>query len=86
MSGDGLSVKVIGGKGSSVGGEVVAAYAVDEHQLELRLRIPSDWPLHMIELHDERKVGVEQKRWRAWMMGLQQTIWFRVCSLSSNCS
>lgn len=73
-----MSVKVIGGGGSGVGGEVVAAYSVDEHQLELRLRIPSDWPLHKMEVRDEKRVGVDENRWRAWVLGVQQTIWTHV--------
>lgn len=78
LSGEGLTVKVIGGGGSGVGGEVVAAYSVDEYQLELRLRIPSDWPLHKIEARDEKRVGVDENRWRAWVLGVQQTIWTHV--------
>ncbi|KAG7441328.1 uncharacterized protein BT62DRAFT_937246 [Guyanagaster necrorhizus] len=55
--------------------EVVASYLVDEHQLEMKLRIPTDWPLHKIEVKDMKRIGVDEKRWRAWMLGVQQTIW-----------
>ena len=78
LTGEGLSVKVIGGSSTSGGGEVVASYAVDEHQLEIRLRIPGDWPLHKIEVRDEKLVGVDEKRWRAWVLAVQQTIWVHV--------
>lgn len=66
-----LTVKVASG----VVNEVTALYSVDEQQLEIRLRIPSDWPLHRIEIRDTRKIGVDDNRWRAWILGVQQTIW-----------
>ncbi|KAF8624962.1 hypothetical protein AX15_005604 [Amanita polypyramis BW_CC] len=55
--------------------EVVAAYAVDEHQLEIKLKIPGDWPLHKIEVKDVKRVGVDEHRWRAWILAVQQSIW-----------
>lgn len=70
---DSLKIKVA----SSVN-EVVASYLVDEHQLEIKLKIPTDWPLHKIELRDVKKVGVDDNRWRAWIFGVQQTIWAQV--------
>ncbi|KAJ2933069.1 hypothetical protein H1R20_g4020, partial [Candolleomyces eurysporus] len=70
LSGEGMTVKVVGGNS-----EVVAAYVVDDHQLEIKLKIPADWPLHRIEVRDEKRVGVDEKRWRAWVLAVQQTIW-----------
>lgn len=55
--------------------EVSVSYLVDEHQLEIKLKIPSDWPLHKIEIKDVKRVGVDENRWRAWIFGIQQTIW-----------
>ncbi|KAK0452099.1 uncharacterized protein EV420DRAFT_1273820 [Desarmillaria tabescens] len=55
--------------------EVVASYLVDEHQLEMKLKIPTDWPLHKIEVKDIKRIGVDEQHWRAWMLGVQQTIW-----------
>ncbi|KAJ3932590.1 MAG: hypothetical protein NXY57DRAFT_1072227 [Lentinula lateritia] len=66
-----LTVKVASGAVN----EVTASYLVDEQQLEIRLRIPGDWPLHRIEIRDTKKVGVDDNRWRAWILGVQQTIW-----------
>ncbi|KAF9258177.1 hypothetical protein L218DRAFT_964691 [Marasmius fiardii PR-910] len=65
-----LTIKVA----SSVN-EVAAAYSVDEHQLEIKIRIPNDWPLHRIEIRDTKMVGVDEKRWRAWILAVQQTMW-----------
>lgn len=75
-----LSVKIIStsGSGGGPGSEVLASYLVDEHQLEIRIRIPSDWPLHRVEVKDVKRVGVDENRWRAWVLGVQQTIWAHV--------
>ena len=67
-----------GGSSGGVGGEVLVNYSVDEHQLEIRIRIPSDWPLHKVEVKDVKRVGVDENRWRAWVLGVQQTIWAHV--------
>ncbi|KAM6492444.1 hypothetical protein JOM56_012168 [Amanita muscaria] len=55
--------------------EVTAGYAVDDHELEIKLKIPVDWPLHKIEVKDVKRVGVEEHRWRAWILAVQQSIW-----------
>ncbi|KAF9556293.1 hypothetical protein CPC08DRAFT_820566 [Agrocybe pediades] len=70
LADDNLSIKV-----APAVNEVVAAYSVDEHQLEIRLKVPGDWPLHKIEVRDVKRVGVDENRWRAWVLGVQQTIW-----------
>ncbi|TCD68845.1 hypothetical protein EIP91_009559 [Steccherinum ochraceum] len=56
--------------------EVTASYAVDEYQLELKITLPSDWPLHSIEIQDKR-IGVSEDRWRAWILGVRQILTFR---------
>ena len=58
--------------------EVVASYLVDEHQLDIKFKIPFDWPLHRVEVKDVKIVGVEEKKWRAWVLGVQQTLYAHV--------
>ena len=58
--------------------EITASYTVDEYELEIRLKLPSDWPLHTIEIKDAKRVGVNEDRWRAWILGVQQILTFRV--------
>lgn len=58
--------------------EVTAAYTVDEHQLEMKMKIPADWPLHKIEMRDVKTVGVDDRRWKSWMLAVQQVLWFQV--------
>ena len=57
--------------------EVTASYTVDEYQLELKISLPSDWPLHSIDIQDKR-IGVSEDRWRAWILGVRQILTFRV--------
>lgn len=79
LADDNMSVKV-----AAAVNEVLASYLVDEHQLEIKLKIPPDWPLHKIEVKDLKRVGVDNDRWRAWILAVQQTIWSHVSQLLSN--
>lgn len=54
--------------------EVVATYTVDEHPMEIAIKIPSDYPLHGIEVRDIKRVGVSEAQWRAWLLAVQQLI------------
>lgn len=65
-------------KVSSALNEVVASYLVDEHHLEIKVKFPSDWPLHKIEIKDMKRIGVDENRWRAWILAVQQTVWSHV--------
>ncbi|GBE89079.1 hypothetical protein SCP_1500820 [Sparassis crispa] len=64
-------------KTASVVSEVTAAYIVDEYQLEITVKLPSDYPLHGIEIKDTKRLGVAEERWRAWVLGVQQILSFR---------
>ncbi|CAO1626845.1 unnamed protein product [Jaminaea pallidilutea] len=63
-----MSIKVLGSN------EVVATYTVDEHPMEIGVRIPPDYPLHGVEVRDIRRVGVSEAQWRAWLLAVQQLI------------
>ncbi|CAL1708694.1 unnamed protein product [Somion occarium] len=76
LTDENLTVKV-----ASAVNEVTASYAVDEYQLELKLKLPVDWPLHNIEVKDTARVGVTEDRWRAWILGVQQILSFRSGSI-----
>ncbi|KAH9988778.1 hypothetical protein BJV74DRAFT_459602 [Russula compacta] len=70
LNAENLTVKV-----ASAVNEVTAAYNVDEHQLELTLKIPSDWPLQRVTVKDSKRIGVPENRWRGWLLGVQQIVW-----------
>ncbi|KAI6158556.1 hypothetical protein EDD17DRAFT_1622088 [Pisolithus thermaeus] len=65
-----LSIKV-----SSALNEVTASYMVDEQALELAIRMPNDWPLHRLEVHDTKRVGISDEKWKAWVVGVEQIVW-----------
>ncbi|KAI0360435.1 hypothetical protein OH77DRAFT_1418351 [Trametes cingulata] len=76
LSGENVTIKV-----ASAVNEVTAGFTVDEQQLELTVKLPSDWPLHTIEVKDSKHVGVPDDRWRAWELGVQQILTFRSGSI-----
>ena len=59
--------------------EVTGVFTVDEQQLEIILKIPTDWPLHGIEVKESKRVGVTENRWRGWLLGTQQIVMYQVC-------
>lgn len=52
--------------------EIVASYLVDEQQMEIALHLPSDYPLHAIEVKDVRRVAVQENKWRTWLLNVNQ--------------
>ncbi|WFC97190.1 hypothetical protein MBRA1_003856 [Malassezia brasiliensis] len=54
--------------------EVVATYTVDEHPMEIGVRLPADFPLHGVEIRDLKRVGVSEAQWRAWLLAVQQML------------
>lgn len=73
LADDNMTIKV-----AAAVNEVLASYLVDGHQLEIKLKIPPDWPLHKVEVRDLKRVGVDNDRWRAWILAVQQMIWSSV--------
>ncbi|KZT00638.1 uncharacterized protein LAESUDRAFT_708574 [Laetiporus sulphureus 93-53] len=61
--------------------EVTASYAVDENHLEITVKLPSDYPLHGIEVSENQRIGVPEHRWRSWVLGVQQILTFRSGSI-----
>lgn len=54
--------------------EVKAVYVVDEQNMEIGIRLPSEFPLQGVEVKDVRKVGVTDAQWRAWLLAVQQVV------------
>lgn len=54
--------------------EVSLAFTVDEQQMEIVVKLPTDFPLHGVEVRDVRRVGVAENKWRAWIFGVQQVV------------
>jgi E3 ubiquitin-protein ligase listerin len=54
--------------------EVNTTYTIDEDQIKMTLKIPPDWPLHVIEVRGVKKVGVKEDRWQSWISGVRQVV------------
>ena len=54
--------------------EVIATYVVDEHPMEIGVKIPADFPLHGVEIRDIQRVGITEAKWRSWLLAVQQLI------------
>lgn len=74
LSGENWSVRV-----ASATNEVTFAFLVDEQQMDIGIRLPTDYPLHSVEVKDLRRVGVDERRWRSWLLGVQQVVTSQVC-------
>jgi len=64
-----MDVKVI-----PVHREVNTRYTIDENEIKMSLKIPPDWPLHVIEVRGVKKVGVKEDRWKSWISGVRQVV------------
>ncbi|KAF9652581.1 hypothetical protein BDM02DRAFT_3088924 [Thelephora ganbajun] len=69
LSDEKMEVKVI-----PVHREVNTTYTIDENEIKMSLKIPADWPLHVIEVRGIKKVGVKEDRWKSWISGVRQVV------------
>lgn len=54
--------------------EVSATYRVDEQNMQIVIRLPSNYPLRQIDVESVQKVGVSDKQWRGWMFSVAAVI------------
>ncbi|KAI9274250.1 hypothetical protein BY458DRAFT_555169 [Sporodiniella umbellata] len=54
--------------------EVTAKYVVDEQDMQIAIKLPSNYPLRQIEVEGVQKVGVNDKQWRGWMFSITAVI------------
>lgn len=69
LSGENWAIKV-----SSATNEVAAAFTVDDQEMEIVIKLPADYPLHGVEVKEVRRLGVEENRWRGWLLAVQQIV------------
>ncbi|CEP18758.1 hypothetical protein [Parasitella parasitica] len=55
-------------------GEVTATYRVDEQNMQIAIKMPSNFPLRQIDVEGIQKVGVNDKQWRGWMFAVAAVI------------
>jgi hypothetical protein len=54
--------------------EVTATYRVDEQNMQIAIKLPSNFPLRQIDVEGIQKVGVNDKQWRGWMFAVAAVI------------
>lgn len=70
---DKLQVKI-----SNKAKEVNVTYEVDEQAMQILIRLPGAYPLHLAIVEGVRRVGVPGKQWRSWLIITQGVIAFSV--------
>ncbi|KAI8329266.1 hypothetical protein EDC96DRAFT_452486 [Choanephora cucurbitarum] len=61
-------------KTSKGANEVTATYRVDEQNMQIAIKLPSNFPLRQIDVEGVQKVGVNDKQWRGWMFAVSAVI------------
>ncbi|KAI8637415.1 hypothetical protein BD408DRAFT_424529 [Parasitella parasitica] len=58
-------------------GEVTATYRVDDQNMQIAIKMPSNFPLRQIDVEGVQKVGVNEKQWRGWMFAVAAVIGYQ---------
>ncbi|KAI9674183.1 MAG: hypothetical protein M1817_002001 [Caeruleum heppii] len=66
-----MSVKV-----SKNAKEVTASYEVDEQTMQIVIKLPGTFPLRQAVVEGVNRVGVDEKKWRSWLINTQGVITF----------
>ncbi|CCU74310.1 RING zinc finger protein [Blumeria hordei DH14] len=63
--------------------EVSASYEIDEMVMEIRIRIPEDFPLGLVQIESVSRVGISEQKWNSFIMTTHGIINFSVRSIST---
>jgi len=66
---DALSIKI-----NQVTNEVKASYLIDEQNLVISFKLPSNYPLNNVEVIGVSRVGITEQKWKQWIMSTQHVI------------
>ncbi len=58
--------------------EVTAGYEVDDQTMQIVIKLPPTYPLHQATVEGVNRVGVDEKKWRSWLINTQGVITFSV--------
>lgn len=58
--------------------EVAAGYEVDEQTMQMGIRFPPAYPLQQASVEGVNRVGIEDKKWKAWLISTKGVITFSV--------
>lgn len=62
--------------------EVSASYEIDEMVMEIRIRIPEDFPLGLVQIESVSRVGISEQKWNSFIMTTHGIINFSNGSIS----
>lgn len=58
--------------------EITAAYLIDEAELDINIKLPSCFPLKLVEVAPGtaggRQAGISEARFRAWLLGISSVM------------
>lgn len=57
--------------------EIKCLYNIDEQQMEISIILPINYPLAQISVNGVSRVGVNEKKWKSWIMSAQYVINFQ---------
>lgn len=61
-------------KASKATSEVTASFKIEDATMEIVIRLPANFPLRQVEVEGLQRVGVEDSRWRAWLLAIAGVI------------
>ncbi|AMD18701.1 HBL201Wp [Eremothecium sinecaudum] len=66
---DSLTIKI-----NKITREIKAKYLIDDQNLELSFKLPSNYPLTNIQVIEGARVGVNEQKWKSWILSTQRVI------------
>ncbi|KAG7746554.1 hypothetical protein KL912_004131 [Ogataea haglerorum] len=57
--------------------EVRCVYQIDEQKLEMSIVLPKNYPLSAISVNGTARIGVDEKKWKSWILSCQYVINFQ---------
>ncbi|SMN22059.1 similar to Saccharomyces cerevisiae YMR247C RKR1 RING domain E3 ubiquitin ligase [Maudiozyma saulgeensis] len=66
---DALSIKI-----NQVTNEIKASYLIDEQNLVISFKLPSNYPLNNVDVIGVSRVGITEQKWKQWIMSTQHVI------------
>jgi hypothetical protein len=55
-------------RGTVMTGEVIATFMHDEAKIEIKIKLPMEYPLKNVEVEGLTRMGVDESRWRRWVL------------------
>ena len=59
--------------------EVKATYDIDDQTMEMMVKLPTSFPLQLVEVKGTKRVAVSEKQWGKWLLACQAVVALQVC-------